>query len=185
VLDESDVPLTPTSQADVRKPISSSCTANPFSADGTACQGGALGTPFFLFTSGSVNPEGASVSAFFQFGTTTAYGQATAAQRLGPDDGSDTFTASLSTLPGGAPIHYRTVAMTDFSTVVGEDRTGTCRDGTSCRVLLMLTLRGRRIIAVTAAKTVKLKRAGRRLLAARHRAPATLTVNQRRGGSSR
>ena len=34
VLDESDVPLTPTAQADVREPISSSCTANPFNADG-------------------------------------------------------------------------------------------------------------------------------------------------------
>jgi hypothetical protein len=51
VLDESDVPLAPTAQADVREPISSSCTANPFNADGSACQGGAIGTPFFLFTS--------------------------------------------------------------------------------------------------------------------------------------
>ena len=32
VLDESDIPLTPTAQADVREPISSSCTANPFNA---------------------------------------------------------------------------------------------------------------------------------------------------------
>ena len=35
-----------------RAPISSTCTANPTNADGTACQGGAIGTPFFLFTSG-------------------------------------------------------------------------------------------------------------------------------------
>ena len=39
VLDASNVPLTPTAQADVREPISSSCTANPFNADGAACQG--------------------------------------------------------------------------------------------------------------------------------------------------
>ena len=57
VLDESDVPLTPTAQADVREPISSSCTANPFNADGAACQGGAVGTPFFLFTNGT-SPRG-------------------------------------------------------------------------------------------------------------------------------
>jgi hypothetical protein len=158
VLDESDVPLTPTAQADVREPISSSCTANPFNADGATCQGGALGTPFFLFTSGtgplglfadayqpsapvtgaatavsasaatisgSVNPEGAPVSAFFQYGTTTAYGSATAAQRLGPDNTDDTFTAALSALPAGTPIHYRAVAVTDFGTVVGADRTVT------------------------------------------------------------
>ncbi len=52
VLDANNVPLTPTSQADVREPISSSCTANPFNADGSTCQGGAVATPFFLFTYG-------------------------------------------------------------------------------------------------------------------------------------
>ena len=53
VLDESNVPLTPTAQADVREPISSACTANPFNADGSACQGPAVGTPFFLHTDGT------------------------------------------------------------------------------------------------------------------------------------
>ncbi|HUE26573.1 MAG TPA: hypothetical protein VMP89_07350, partial [Solirubrobacteraceae bacterium] len=57
VLDESEIPLTPTSQADVREPISSNCTANPFNADGAACQGGPVPTPFFLFTDGT-NPLG-------------------------------------------------------------------------------------------------------------------------------
>jgi hypothetical protein len=37
----------------VREPISSSCTANPFNQDGASCQGGALGTPFFLYTNGT------------------------------------------------------------------------------------------------------------------------------------
>jgi hypothetical protein len=41
--------------ADVRAPISSGCTADPFDADGTACQGGVQGTPFFLFTEGGVD----------------------------------------------------------------------------------------------------------------------------------
>jgi hypothetical protein len=160
VLDGSDVPLTPTAQADVREPISSSCTANPFNADGAACQGGAIGTPFFLFTNGaapsplglfadayqpstpvtgaatavstsaatvtgSVNPGGGPVNAFFQFGTTTAYTSATAAQRLGPDNTNDTFTAALSALPAGTLIHYRAVAATDFGVFVGADRTVT------------------------------------------------------------
>ena len=53
VIDESNVPLTPTSTADVREPISSNCTANPFNADGASCQGGPLPTPFFLFTNGT------------------------------------------------------------------------------------------------------------------------------------
>jgi hypothetical protein len=53
VVDRSGIPTTPLSGADVRAPISSGCTANPFNADGAACQGGALGTPFFLFTNGT------------------------------------------------------------------------------------------------------------------------------------
>jgi hypothetical protein len=66
-LDESDVPLTPTGEgaglADVREPISSTCIATPFNQDGRACQGGALGTPFFLFTKGS-NPRALFADAY-------------------------------------------------------------------------------------------------------------------------
>jgi hypothetical protein len=158
VLDESAVPLTPTGQADVREPISSACTANPFNSDGTACQGGALGTPFLLYTNGtsprglfagayrpgtpttgaasaittssatvvgSVNPVGASTKVFFQFGTTTAYGSTTSAQKTGPDDAPDTFAAFISGLPSGTTIHYRAVAQTDFGTFNGGDQTFT------------------------------------------------------------
>jgi hypothetical protein len=63
VLDESDVPLTPTAQANVREPISSTCTANPFNLDGQSCQGGAVGTPFFLFTNGT-SPRGLFADAY-------------------------------------------------------------------------------------------------------------------------
>ena len=155
VLDESDVPLTPTSSADVREPISSACIATPFNNDGKACQGGAIGTPFFLFTngtsprslfanayqpgapvtgaasgigtssasvSGSVNPNGASVSVSFQFGTTTAYGQTTAPQKTGPDNSPDSFAAQLTGLAPGTTIHYRAVATSDFGTFLGADR---------------------------------------------------------------
>src|SRR5262249_9276769 len=38
---------------DLRAPISSTCTANPTNADGQTCQGGAAGTPFFLFPTGA------------------------------------------------------------------------------------------------------------------------------------
>jgi hypothetical protein len=156
VLDESDVSLTPTTQADVREPISSGCTATPFNDDGQACQGAAVGTPFFLFTNGTsprslfadayqprtpitgaasavgttsatitgaVNPAGASVSTSFQFGTTTAYGQSTAAQKTGPDNTVDQFSAQLTGLPAGTTIHYRAVDVSDFGTFVGADQT--------------------------------------------------------------
>ena len=146
VLDGSDVSLTPTAQADVREPISSSCTANPFNGDGAACQGGALGTPFFVFTqsslhvlsafgytpgpastgaalavgtstatlTGAVDPGGARINAYFEYGTTTAYGHVTAVQTVGPD-GPAPLTASLSGLSPGTTIHYAVVATNDFS----------------------------------------------------------------------
>jgi hypothetical protein len=156
VLDESDVPLTPTAQADVREPISSSCIATPFNADGAACQGGAVGTPFFLFTDGTeprglfasayqpdtpvtaaassvsssagtlngvVNPEGASVRVSFQYGATTAYGQATAAGATGVSNTPTSFSAPLTGLPPATTIHYRAVAASDFGTFVGADQT--------------------------------------------------------------
>ena len=67
VLDQGSIPLTSTGngagQADVREPISSSCTANPFNVDGAACQGGAVGTPFFLFTDGT-SPRGLFADAY-------------------------------------------------------------------------------------------------------------------------
>jgi hypothetical protein len=157
VLDESDVPLATDAQADLREPISSSCTANPFNQDGATCQGVAVGTPFFLFTSqpssplslfsdayqsstpitgapsavtasaatvaGSVDPNGAAVNVSFEFGTTTAYGQSTAVQTLGPDDAADTFSAALTGLPSGTTIHYRAVATGDFGILTGSDQT--------------------------------------------------------------
>jgi hypothetical protein len=155
VLDESDVQLAPTIEADVREPISSSCTATPFNADGAACQGGPVGTPFFLFTngdplalfagayqpdapvtgiasavsassavlSGAVNPDGASANVFFEYGTTTAYGQRTAAQKTPLNNSATPFAEALTGLPAGTTIHYRAVAASDFATFVGGDQT--------------------------------------------------------------
>ena len=278
VVDKSAIPITPESASiTVREPISSGCTATPFNADGATCQGGALGTPFFLFTngtspsplslfadayqpdapvtggssgvgktsatiSGTVNPEGARTSVVFQFGTTTAYGQSTAAQTTGPDNAADAFSAALTGLPVGTVIHYRAVAASDFGTQVGADQTlttkrppvvpgkasvgharvsgstvsvpVTCKGETSCKVSLKLTVvetrRGHRLIAVSARKAkvthktvvlgtasatiragrkatvhIGLDRTGRRLVAARHKVTAKLTVTQRIAGRKR
>ena len=140
---------------DIRSPISSGCLANPFNGDGTSCQGGAVGTPFFLFTdparlfadaydasglttggasdvsqstatvSGSVNPEGAAVKAHFDFGTTTSYGSTTSDQTIGVANTSQGFSAGLGGLPAGTTIHYRAVVTSDFGTLVGNDQTFT------------------------------------------------------------
>jgi hypothetical protein len=98
VLDESDVPLTPTGtgagQADVREPISSTCTANPFNKDGSLCQGAAIGTPFFLFTSGT-SPLGLFADAYQP--TTPVTGPASAIT-------DSTANVAGSVNPQGAPV---------------------------------------------------------------------------------
>jgi hypothetical protein len=163
VLDQSNIPLTPLAQTESREPISSGCTANPFNQDGAACQGSAVGTPFFLSTNGTsprqlfgdayqtdapvtgaasnvggtsanvagtVNPAGGPVTVQFQFGTTTGYGQTTAAQRIAPTNSSTAFSATLPGLPDNTTVHYRAVANTDFGQVVGADRTLKTKDVT-------------------------------------------------------
>jgi hypothetical protein len=94
VLDESDVPLTATAQANVREPISSSCTANPFNGDGATCQGGAVGTPFFLFTNGT-----SPMSLFAD-----AYQPATPATGAASVVTGSSATVSGSVNPAGAPV---------------------------------------------------------------------------------
>jgi hypothetical protein len=95
VLDESNIPLTATSQADVREPISSSCTANPFNSDGAACQGGAIGTPFFLFTNGT-SPRGLFAGAYQPSNVVT-----------GAASGITTSSATVSgsVIPRGASVN--------------------------------------------------------------------------------
>jgi hypothetical protein len=141
----------------VRAPISSGCIATPFNQDGAACQAGAVGTPFFLFTdgdashaklfadayqpdppvtlgptgvgtssatlNGSVNPQGAAVTVSFQFGATTAYGQTTPGQKTAVSNAAVGFSANLTGLAPGTTIHYRSVAASDFGTLLGADQT--------------------------------------------------------------
>jgi len=82
-----------------RAPISSTCTANPFNADGAACQGNAIGTPFFLFTTGKAGEKKLFADAF-----------APSDVRTLPADGVTSSSARLHGLanPGGskARVHF-------------------------------------------------------------------------------
>ena len=152
VLDESGVPLTPTAQADVREPISSACTANPFNHDG-GLPGRGLGTPFFLFTNGS--PPRSLFANAYQPETPVTGGAAPRAtapdgKRLGQpprrrgqrlfesapgrvragDPGAEDRTRFhrrqfRAPLPGcrRPPRSTRAVAVTDFGTFLGADQT--------------------------------------------------------------
>jgi len=94
VLDNGPTDITPTAQADVREPISSSCIATPFNGDGAACQGDAVGTPFFLFTNGT-SPRTLLADAYQTDAPTTGAASAV---------GSSAAIVSGAVNPEGAPV---------------------------------------------------------------------------------
>ena len=85
--------------------------------------------------SGTVNPEGASTQAFFQYGldlkqrgpgaSTTLYDNSTPAQQVGSDTTDHSVTVSLTGLIPGALYHVRLVAINGAGTTFGQDQTFT------------------------------------------------------------
>src|SRR5213592_2634396 len=99
----------------LRAPISSGCTANPFNADGASCQGGAVGTPFFLYTAGDPGAQKLFAQAFAPTDVST----------LAATDISETgATLNGSANPGGAAIltHFDFGATTAYGTVTPDAR---------------------------------------------------------------
>jgi len=83
-----------------------------------------LRTLFFLLQ-GSANPGGQNTQAWFEWGTTTAYGSTTSPVNLGSGTIPQTFTA---TIPAPAVItdyHFRAVCQNASGTFYGEDKTFT------------------------------------------------------------
>lgn len=79
--------------------------------------------------SGSVDPEGRYTVAWFEYGSSTAYGSRTPERGAGYGTRSTTFTETLTGLPAGTTIHYRIVARSDAGTSAGRDRTFRTTDG--------------------------------------------------------
>src|SRR5213594_3813151 len=100
----------------LRAPISSGCTANPTNADGTRCQGGAIGTPFFLYTAGD---DGGIHQLFAQAFAPTDV------STLAATDITDTdATLNGSANPGGAAIltHFDFGATTAYGSSTADAR---------------------------------------------------------------
>jgi hypothetical protein len=74
---------------------------------------------------GTVNPNGTSTSAFFEYGTTTSYGFTTPSQSAGSGTSAVTIQQAVSGLFCGTVYHFRIVAVTTFATTYGSDRTFT------------------------------------------------------------
>ncbi len=70
---------------------------------------------------GTVNPNGSATSVYFQYGTTTSYGNASPIQNLG--DGADpvAFNANITDLASNILYHYQAVAFGAGVTNYGAD----------------------------------------------------------------
>ncbi len=103
-------------ESPLRAPISSGCTANPTNADGASCQGGAIGTPFFLYTAGD---DGGIHQLFAQAFAPTDV------STLAATDITDTdATLNGSANPGGAAIltHFDFGPTTAYDTSTADAR---------------------------------------------------------------
>jgi plastocyanin len=73
---------------------------------------------------GTVDPEGSEATEyFFQYGTNSSYGHATAAKSLPADNVNHAVTTRLTGLTPGAEYHFRLVARNSVSTTDGGDHT--------------------------------------------------------------
>ncbi|HWH09792.1 MAG TPA: hypothetical protein VG165_01585 [Solirubrobacteraceae bacterium] len=87
----------------------------------TGAATGVTGTTATL--GGTVNPSGIAATYVFQYGTTAAYGQQTAAQAAGAGTTAMTASAALTGLAPGTTYHYRLAATNAYTTVPGADAT--------------------------------------------------------------
>jgi photosystem II stability/assembly factor-like uncharacterized protein len=71
---------------------------------------------------GIANPNGLATSAYFEWGTTTAYGNVTSVQSLGSGTTDVPVSASISGLAAGTTYHFRAVATNSQGTSFGPNQ---------------------------------------------------------------
>ena len=71
---------------------------------------------------GTVNPEGQPTSYFFQYGTTTSYGNQTPTADAGSRHKDRSVEATISSLAPGTTYHFRLVALNASGTTDGQDQ---------------------------------------------------------------
>jgi hypothetical protein len=100
---------------DGRAPISSGCTATPFNGDGSTCQAGAIGTPFFLFTDGPMGGRKLFGRAYEPGAVTTD--AATSVSQTG-----GTLNGSVDPAGARVSVHF------DFGSTTGYGSTTTAQE---------------------------------------------------------
>jgi hypothetical protein len=116
--------------------VSTNTAATTFGADRTFTTLAATGPPVVTTNSainitatsatlhGSLNPHGLTTTVFFQYGTTTNYGSATAMQSQTGNTYRN-ITANINGLTSHTTYHFRMVATNANGTRMGSDRTFT------------------------------------------------------------
>ena len=74
---------------------------------------------------GTVNPNGSPTTAWFQWGTTTNYGNLTSVTDLGSGTTALPLSAPLAGLTLGVTYHFRVAATNDYGLVYGSDQSFT------------------------------------------------------------
>lgn len=77
---------------------------------------------------GTVDPNGEATDAWFEWGTTPAYGNTTPRQAAGSGTSAVAFSQTLTGLTPGATYHFRAAAQNASATTYGQDRTFTTRN---------------------------------------------------------
>ena len=80
-------------------------------------------TPTGATLTGGVYPNGLATTSFWQYGTSTAYGQQTAATSIGAGSAPVAVSTALTGLQSGTSYHYRLVAENSDGTSYGYDFT--------------------------------------------------------------
>jgi DNA-binding beta-propeller fold protein YncE len=123
--------------------IATNATGTTYSADQAVKTPGPLATTGAVSAvgqtsanvTGTVNPDGAETYYYYEYGTTTEYGETTAPEGAGVDVGSGTTPvaapASLIPLVPGVTYHYRLVSWSEQGTTYGQDQTFTTEAGHS------------------------------------------------------
>jgi hypothetical protein len=102
-------------------PATSPTTAAPTATTGSASAIGEVSAKL----AGSIDPDGASTSYHFAYGTSTAYKASTASVTLTAGSASVNVSAALTGLAPATTYHYRLVASNADGTSYGTDRTFT------------------------------------------------------------
>jgi hypothetical protein len=101
-----------------------SCSATPTPPTVTTNPASGI-TQAAVTLNGSVNPNGKSTTAYFQYGTTTGYGATTASQAIGSGTTATAVSAVLSGLTCNTLYHFRAVGTNSDGTTNGGDLTFT------------------------------------------------------------